>query len=137
MNGHVQVVAFGKAPKKDARTLAQRWHSRMTQRLALEFVPESQLETFARHRREPLVALDENGEFYSTERLARLIEHHGRRLVFCIGPSAGFSSSFLKRADYAIAISKLTLSRELAWLVLIEQIYRVFCMLDNHPYHRA
>ena len=55
---------------------------------------------------------------------------------FFIGGAYGFDDDFLKKSDAVISLSKLTMSHKIAKVVLLEQIYRGFSILSNHPYHK-
>jgi len=57
-------------------------------------------------------------------------------IKFFIGGAYGFEESFLKKSDAVISLSKLTMSHKIAKGVLLEQIYRGFSILTNHPYHK-
>ncbi len=55
---------------------------------------------------------------------------------FFIGGAYGFEDSFVKKCDKAVSLSNLTMSHKIAKAVLLEQIYRGFSILNNHPYHK-
>ncbi len=55
---------------------------------------------------------------------------------FFIGGAYGFEDDFLKKSDAVISLGKLTMSHKIAKVVLLEQIYRGFSILSNHPYHK-
>ena len=57
-------------------------------------------------------------------------------IKFFIGGAYGFEDEFLKKSDAVISLSKLTMSHKIAKAVLLEQIYRGFSILNNHPYHK-
>ncbi len=57
-------------------------------------------------------------------------------LIFIIGGSYGLSDEVLKRSNQQISFSKMTFPHQLMRLILIEQIYRGFMILKNHPYHK-
>jgi 23S rRNA (pseudouridine1915-N3)-methyltransferase len=57
-------------------------------------------------------------------------------IKFLIGGAYGFEEDLLKRCDKVISLSDLTMSHKIAKAVLLEQIYRGFSILDNHPYHK-
>jgi 23S rRNA (pseudouridine1915-N3)-methyltransferase len=57
-------------------------------------------------------------------------------LKFFIGGAYGFEENFLKQGDLVISLGKLTMSHKIAKVVLLEQIYRGFSILSNHPYHK-
>ena len=55
---------------------------------------------------------------------------------FFIGGAYGFEQSFLEEGDIVVSLGKLTMSHKIAKAVLLEQIYRGFSILSNHPYHK-
>jgi len=55
---------------------------------------------------------------------------------FFIGGAYGFEDDFIKKSDKTISLGKLTMSHKIAKVVLLEQIYRGFSILTNHPYHK-
>lgn len=55
---------------------------------------------------------------------------------FFIGGAFGFEDEFIKKSDKTISLGKLTMSHKIAKVVLLEQIYRGFSILTNHPYHK-
>ncbi len=55
---------------------------------------------------------------------------------FFIGGAYGFDEKFIQQGDRVISLSKLTMSHKIAKVVLLEQIYRGFTILENHPYHK-
>lgn len=57
-------------------------------------------------------------------------------LQFFIGGAFGFEESFVERCESVISLSELTMSHKIAKAVLLEQIYRGFTLLNNHPYHK-
>lgn len=57
-------------------------------------------------------------------------------LKFFIGGAYGFEENFLTKGDLVISLGKLTMSHKIAKVVLLEQIYRGFSILSNHPYHK-
>lgn len=57
-------------------------------------------------------------------------------VTFYIGGAYGFEPRFLERCDRVISLSPLTMSHKIAKVVLLEQIYRGFTLLNNHPYHK-
>ncbi|MBN2415867.1 23S rRNA (pseudouridine(1915)-N(3))-methyltransferase RlmH [bacterium] len=87
-----------------------------------------------------LVALDSRGTALSSPELAEHLQRwrlQGRnRVAFAIGGAVGFSDSFLQRADFTLALSRMTLQHELAQIVLLEQLYRSFTIISGGRYHR-
>ena len=58
------------------------------------------------------------------------------RLAMVIGGFAGVTDEVKKRARLRLALSRLTLTHELARVVLTEQIYRAYTLLAGLPYHK-
>ena len=59
-----------------------------------------------------------------------------REVVFLCGNAEGFPESWRSRAKERFSLGRLTLSHELARVVLAEQLYRALSILAHHPYHR-
>lgn len=57
-------------------------------------------------------------------------------LVFVIGSSYGLSSIVSERADFKLSLSKMTFLHQFTRLILLEQIYRAFKILNNETYHK-
>lgn len=89
-------------------------------------------------QRHKLVLLDSRGKQLSSEELAQFLDREqvtAIPLLFAIGGSDGFSDEARQRAGFTLSLGKMTLPHELARVVLLEQIYRAFTILKNHPYH--
>ena len=88
-----------------------------------------------------IVALDERGASWTSERLSRHIgelEVHGvSRISLLIGGANGLDPGLRQRADERWRLSDLTLPHDLARVVLLEQLYRVETIRTGHPYHRS
>lgn len=87
-----------------------------------------------------LIALDERGQQLDSQKLAELIEEHRslgtKQIAFVIGGYGGLSDAVRQRADFVLALSKMTLTHDLARLVLLEQIYRAFTIIHGLPYQK-
>ncbi len=57
-------------------------------------------------------------------------------ITFIIGSSTGLDNSIIKASDCRISLSKLTFPHQLARIVLLEQVYRAFKILNNETYHK-
>ena len=87
-----------------------------------------------------VVALDGRGRTWSSEDLAKRLEHwrgQGQDLAFLIGGPEGHAPDVLAAAHESWSLGPLTLPHMLVRLVLAEQLYRAASLLANHPYHRA
>ncbi|HEX4596815.1 MAG TPA: 23S rRNA (pseudouridine(1915)-N(3))-methyltransferase RlmH [Burkholderiaceae bacterium] len=87
-----------------------------------------------------VVALDERGSDWTTAHLAQQIgrwRDASEHAAFLIGGPDGLSEQLKTRAQLKLRLSGLTLPHALARVVLVEQLYRAWSILANHPYHRA
>jgi 23S rRNA (pseudouridine1915-N3)-methyltransferase len=86
-----------------------------------------------------LILLDERGKVYDSVGFARFLEQQlqssRKRLVFQIGGAYGFSEAVYQRANYKIALSKMTFSHQMVRLFFLEQLYRGMTILRGEPYH--
>ena len=86
-----------------------------------------------------LILLDENGENFSSIGFSDFIQkkmNSGiKTLVLVIGGPYGFSESVYKKANGKIALSKMTFSHQMIRMIIVEQLYRAFTILNNEPYH--
>jgi 23S rRNA (pseudouridine1915-N3)-methyltransferase len=57
-------------------------------------------------------------------------------LSFIIGSSTGLDESILNNADHKLCLSKMTFPHQLARIILLEQIYRAFKIINNETYHK-
>lgn len=57
-------------------------------------------------------------------------------LVFIIGGSLGLSDEVLRRADFRLSFSRMTFPHQMMKVILLEQIYRSFRIMNNEPYHK-
>lgn len=85
------------------------------------------------------IALDEKGRQWSTLEWAdqyRQWRLQYPQVNFIIGGPDGLDPDLLKQADQSIALGRMTMPHGLARVVLMEQLYRVWSVVEGHPYHR-
>lgn len=86
-----------------------------------------------------VIALDVKGQLWSTEELAKTLEdwrQDGRNIDLLIGGPEGLARQCLQKAELKWSLSPLTFPHILVKLIVAEQIYRAFTILQQHPYHR-
>ena len=88
-----------------------------------------------------VVSLEILGKQMDSVEFANFIENEmqegfGRNLVFVIGGSNGLSKEVSKRSNYKLSFSKMTFPHQLMRVILLEQIYRGFRIINGHPYHK-
>ena len=86
-----------------------------------------------------VILMDERGKQPTSIELSKLIEQKQmtvpRKLLFVIGGPYGFSPTVYAACPLKLSLSKLTFSHQMVRLFLIEQIYRAYTIIHNHPYH--
>lgn len=86
-----------------------------------------------------VVLLDENGDHFSSEKMAQQWQNwfnRGPKQIICIvGGPYGFSTEVIKRANSKLSLSSLTFTHEMVRLFFVEQLYRSFTIIKNEPYH--
>lgn len=86
-----------------------------------------------------LIALDERGKSWRSRELASEMENwiqDGRDVAFVIGGADGHAEPVRERAERLWSLSALTLPHGMVRVVLAEQLYRAWSLLNGHPYHR-
>lgn len=86
-----------------------------------------------------LIVLDEHGQEVTTTQLAQRMETwlgSGRDVSLVIGGADGLHATLKQKADWLWSLSKLTLPHGMVRVVLSEQLYRAWSVIQNHPYHR-
>lgn len=87
-----------------------------------------------------IVALDGSGKMLSSSEIADFIEEKkvsGHSVIsFIIGGSNGLSKAVKNKADLLLSFGKITFPHQLFRVVLAEQIYRAFTIIDGLPYHK-
>ena len=81
------------------------------------------------------VTLHPDGKLIDSYEFSKLLNAK-MSVKFFIGGAYGFEDAFLEKSDKVISLGKLTMSHKIAKAVLLEQIYRGFSILSNHPYHK-
>lgn len=86
-----------------------------------------------------LIALDERGKEFTSHEFAdflnRSLESGVKEMAFVLGGAMGLDESVTKRAHTVLALSRWTLTHEMARLVLLEQLYRAFTIIKGKTYH--
>lgn len=86
-----------------------------------------------------IVLLDREGQQLSSVELAKTIDStliHHSNITFIIGGSYGVDEEIKQKTDLSISFSKLTFPHQLFRVLLLEQIYRSFKILNNEAYHK-
>ena len=87
-----------------------------------------------------LISLDLDQKEFKSESFAEFlmknVEISGSNLSFVIGGSYGLSDELKNRANNSFSLSQMTFTHQMTRLILLEQIYRAFKILNNEVYHK-
>lgn len=84
-----------------------------------------------------IVTLEVEGKKVSSLGLSEFIDKNiSRNITFVIGGSNGLSEEVLNRSNYSLSFSDLTFPHQLFRIILLEQIYRSFKIINNESYHK-
>ena len=152
----IRIIWEGKTKEAHLRALQAEYQKRIQRfgDLVVEEIPSARrgggnsgkkLSTSERHLLEKMagaqrVVLDERGREWSSAEFAEWLGRQAlrgtRELAFLVGGPDGFSTQFRNQADVLLSLSRMTLTRDWARTLLLEQIYRGFTILRGFPYPR-
>ena len=144
----LRIVWIGKTKEPAISALTAEYLKRISRFLeaeSMELPTEEALlkavEKLSGRTRPVLVILDQRGRQFTSEEFAEFLsdqqDRGSQQLLFAIGPADGFTDQGRHAADLVLSFGKMTLSHELARVVLLEQLYRAFTILKGHPYHKG
>ena len=157
----ITVITVGKIKEKYLRDAIAEYTKRLSRYCKLEIIEvadektpdqagetvEEQIrdkegERILKHIRDDMyvITLEIGGKMVSSEELADKINMLGIRgqssVAFVIGGSIGLGREVLKRSDYALSFSKMTFPHQLMRVILLEQVYRSYRIINGEPYHK-
>lgn len=157
----ITIISVGKIKEKYYRDAIKEYEKRLSRYCKLEIIEvddektpdkagdalEDQIkakeaERILKHIKDDayLITLEINGEMYNSEELAQKIEKLGTQGVshiqFVIGGSLGLHNNICTRADFHLSFSKMTFPHQLMRVILLEQIYRSYRIINREPYHK-
>ena len=122
-------VADEKTPERAGRALEEQILTKEGERI-LKHISEDGF----------VITLEIQGKMLSSEELSSKIENLGiqgkSHLIFVIGGSIGLGKEVMKKSDFALSFSKMTFPHQLMRVILLEQIYRGFRIMNGEPYHK-
>ena len=86
-----------------------------------------------------LIVLDEHGQQPTTLALSKRLDDWlagGQDVALVVGGPDGLDGAIIAQADWCWSLSALTLPHPLVRVLIAEQVYRAWSVLQNHPYHR-
>lgn len=105
----------------------------------IDIVKEKEAEIIGKYIKNDnyLIALDEKGKQFSSVDFAGFIDNYKgiRNIDFLIGGVYGLADELRQRADLLLSFSQMTFTHRMIRMLLVEQIYRSFCILNGKKYH--
>jgi len=154
----LKIIVVGKTKEKYLSAGEEDFRSRIAKYTGLEWVPlrpekitpkcdvnkikelEGQRILQQIEKGDFVVALDGSGMEINSEQFSEFIQDKMlagiKYLTFIIGGTLGLSDDLLQRAHIKLSLSRMTLTHEMARLILLEQIYRGFTIIKNEKYHK-
>ena len=157
----ITIVTVGKIKEKYLRDAIGEYSKRLSKYCKLEIVevadektPDNASETMEKIIRDKeaerilkyvredayVVTLEIGGKMLDSVEFSRKLENLGiqgkSHILFIIGGSIGLGEAVLKRSDFPLSFSKMTFPHQLMRVILLEQIYRGFRILNHEPYHK-
>ena len=157
----ITILCVGKVKEKFYRDAIGEYQKRLSRYCKLEIVevadektPDGASETVENQIKEKegnrilskireedyVIALAIDGKMQDSVELSKNIQQLGVRgkssIVFIIGGSLGLSKAVLKRANEKLSFSKMTFPHQLMRVILLEQVYRSYRIMNGEPYHK-
>lgn len=128
----------GKTFKGPVRDLLDDYKKRISRYVSVEIIEAKTLKPQSRDGMH--IVLTPDGRSMNSEDFAGFFGQSltsGRKHVFFYtGGPAGFDSSVVEKADFKLSLSGMTFNHQLIRVMLFEQVYRAFTILNNEPYHK-
>ena len=144
----IKFIFLGKKQTDSYHQLMQLYLNRLNNYMKSDFVfvsesNKSKLEKKILHlipSNSCLIVLYEAGLLYSTLQYKVFLQQkmiNFSSLTFIVGDAYGIPKYFMQKSHFVISLSKMTLPHALVPVILAEQIYRAWTILDGQPYHRS
>jgi 23S rRNA (pseudouridine1915-N3)-methyltransferase len=138
----IQLLMIGKTRRAEICAILDEYVNRIRHSCPLEIVEvrdaEAALKKLEADRAATAILLDAGGRTIDSDALAKwlgdLRDRGTRQVIFVCGNAGGFPESLRERVAQKLSLSAMTLSHELARVVLAEQLYRAFAILSGSPY---
>lgn len=157
----IKIVAVGKIKEKALRSMIEEYEKRLRPFTKLEIIEVAdenapQSNSVARNEQvkekegervlakikdnEYVILLDLWGEMLSSEQFAENIKdlqtYQNSNITFVIAGSLGPGQNVYKRCAYRWKLSELTFTHQMTRLLVLEQIYRAYMIMNHNPYHK-
>lgn len=137
---NIKIVLNGKLKESFYKEGVFEYQKRLLGRV--EIIETSNIYEYIKNRSNSYkITLEIEGKSLSSEDFARKLsetekEGYYNEILFLIGGAEGLDKKTRELSDFKFSMSKLTFLHQEAVLILIEQIYRAYKILNNEPYHK-
>ena len=150
----IKIITVGSIKEKYLKDAIEEYQKRLKKYTYLEIVEikdegllpakqamEKEAEKINKHinEKEYIITLEIEGKELTSEELSKKIEDImiiNSNITFIIGGSYGIDKSIKDKAKYHLSFSKMTFPHQLFRVLLLEQIYRAFKIMNNESYHK-
>jgi len=150
----IKIITVGSIKEKYLKDAIEEYQKRLKKYTDLEIVEikdegllpakqamEKEAEKINKHinEKEYIITLEIEGKELTSEELSKKIEDImiiNSNITFIIGGSYGIDKSIKDKAKYHLSFSKMTFPHHLFRVLLLEQIYRAFKIMNNESYHK-
>ena len=143
----IKIISIGKIKEKYLKDGIEDYLKRITKyhKINLIELPDSNIDSEGNeiikylNNNDYIISLAIEGTNLSSEELSKKIDNifiTNPNITFIIGGSNGIREDIKKRSNYLLSFSKMTFPQGLFRLILLEQIYRSFKILNNETYHK-
>ena len=138
----IRLLMLGKTRRAELRAVLEDYVKRIGRQAPIEVTEvrdaEAAIKRLNADRAATAALLDAAGKSFASEAFAKwlgeLRDRGTRELIFVCGDADGFPAALREHVPLRISLSPMTLSHELARVVLAEQLYRAFAILSGSPY---
>lgn len=147
----IKIICVGKIKEKFYKEAIEEYKKRLSKYTKLEIieVPDESTGNILEKEeinilknikdKDYVITMEIEGNYLSSIELANKIDNtliDNSNITFIIGGSYGLSEKIKRRSNYKLSFSKLTFPHQLFRVILLEQIYRSFKIINNESYHK-
>ena len=150
----IKIICVGKIKEKFFKEAIEEYKKRLTKYTKLQIIEVEDVnlpnETLIKQKEKELIekninekdyviTLEIEGKELNSEELSKKIqelEQTNPNITFIIGGSYGLDDRIKERSNYKLSFSKLTFPHQLFRVILLEQIYRSYKIINNETYHK-
>ena len=135
----IKVISVGKMGRGPLKDLANELRKRLGPYFKLEEQVVDELTSELLNNQDVAILLSEGGKTMDSITFAKSLtkwsEHGQREMTFIVAGPFGFDRALLTHADHVLSLSPMTFPHEMAYVILLEQLYRAGTILAGKTYH--